>query len=409
MNAETACDALIQNARLLTMAQGSATQVMSDAVVAWREGRIIFAGPKSELPSVLSGPHTVHYNADGNLVTPGLIDCHTHLVFAGDRATEFERRLEGVSYEEITKQGGGIRSTVTATRQTSEAGLFDESLTRARVLMAQGVSSIEIKSGYGLDLETERKMLRVARQIGKKLGLTVRTTYLAAHAVPPEFTGRADAYIDAVCEWMAVLQQEGLIDAVDGFCEGIGFSPAQIHRVFACAKGLGLPVKLHADQLSNLGGAALTAEFAGLSADHVEYTDAAAVARMQQAGTVAVLLPGAFHCLREQQRPPIAKFRELGVPMAVATDMNPGTSPLLSLPLAMSMACTHFNLTPMEALAGVTTHAATALGLTDCGQIKTGYRADIILWPFKNAADLSYWLPAPAPRAIFIAGKNIEQ
>src|SRR5690606_26212334 len=327
-------------------------------------------------------------------------------VFAGDRAVEFERRLQGVSYEQIAREGGGILSTVRATRAAGEAGLLAASLPRARALLADGVTTVEIKSGYGLDLGSERAMLRVARRIGEDLGSDVRTTYLAAHALPPEFAGRSDDYIDAVCEWLPRLHGEGLVDAVDAFCEGIGFSPAQVRRVFEAARGLGLPVKLHADQLSDLGGAALAAEFGGLSADHIEYSSEDAVRAMAAAGTVAVLLPGAFHVLRETRQPPVAQLRAQAVPMAVATDLNPGTSPLQSLRLAMSLACTHFRLTPEEALRGASVNAARALGLHDRGRLLPGQRADFVQWDIAHPAELAYWLGGSPVHAVHIAGTH---
>jgi imidazolonepropionase len=351
---------------------------------------------------------------DGGWIAPGLIDCHTHLVFAGDRAHEFELRLQGAAYEAIARAGGGIVSTVRAVREASEDALLAQSLPRAQALLRDGVTTLEIKSGYGLNFENERKMLRVAKRIGEHLGIAVRTTYLAAHALPPEFCGDnasstqrsgADAYIDAAVEWLAPLHAEGLVDAVDAFCEGIGFSPAQTRRMFEAAQALGLPVKLHADQLSDLGGAALVAEFGGLSADHVEYTGEAAVRAMAAAGTVAVLLPGAFHCLRETRKPPIDAFRRHGVAMAVSTDCNPGTSPLLSLRLAMSLACTHFGLTPEESLRGATAHAAHALGLRDRGILRPGLRADFAHWRVRRPAELSYWLGGEPAQAVFVGGR----
>ena len=389
----TTWDGLLLNARLATLRPELGPYgAIENAAIGWKDGVITFAGPTSELSDSPERLATRVANAKGSWITPGLIDCHTHLVFAGNRAPESERRLQGVSYEQIAREGGGILSTVTATRACSEDELFAESLPRARALAADGVTAMEIKSGYGLDFESERKMLRVARRLGRELGMTVRTTYLGAHALPPEFVGRADDYVAAVCEWMQSLHGERLIDAVDAFCEKIAFSPAQTRRVFEAAQGLGLPVKLHADQLSDLGGAALCAQFGGLSADHLEYTDVAAVRAMANAGTVAVLLPGAFHVLRESKLPPIDAFRECGVAMAVATDLNPGTSPLLSLRLAMAMACTHFRLTPEEALRGATVHAAKALGLDDRGELRVGQRADFVQWRIRHPSELSYWL-----------------
>ena len=343
----------------------------------------------------------------GGLLTPGLVDCHTHLVFGGHRAAEFEQRLQGASYEEIARSGGGIVSTVRATRAADEESLFAQSLPRARALLADGATTLEIKSGYGLDLDGERRMLRVARRIGQSLGVDVRTTFLGAHAVPPEFAGRAEAYIDAVCQWLPRLHGEGLVDAVDAFAERIGFTPAQTRRVFEAARALGLPVKLHADQLSDGEGAALVAAFGGLSADHVEHTSAAGVRAMAEAGTVAVLLPGAFHVLRETRLPPLAEFRARHVAMAVATDCNPGTSPLLSLRQAMQLACTHFRLTPEEALRGATVNGARALGLDDRGALRAGLRADFVRWRVRQPAELCYWLGGRLAAAVYAGGRQV--
>jgi imidazolonepropionase len=398
-------DGLLLDARLATLRDDlGAYGAIDDGVLAWKEGLIAWAGPRAELPGEPEALARRVESAQRRWITPGLIDCHTHLVFAGDRAVEFERRLQGASYEQIAREGGGILSTVRATRAAGEAGLLLASLPRARALLADGVTTLEIKSGYGLDFDSERAMLRVARRIGEELGIEVRTTYLAAHALPPEFAGRADDYIAAACEWLPKLHAEGLVDAVDAFCEGIGFSPAQVRRLFETARGLGLPVKLHADQLSDLGGAALAAEFGGLSADHIEYTGEDAVKAMAAAGTVAVLLPGAFHVLRETRLPPIAALREQAVPMAVATDLNPGTSPLQSLRLAMSLACTHFRLTPEEALRGATVNAARALGLHDRGRLVPGQRADFVQWDIQHPAELAYWLGGATAHAVHVGG-----
>jgi len=344
--------------------------------------------------------------AHGAWITPALIDCHTHLVFAGNRSREFEQRLLGTSYEEIARAGGGILSTVRNTRAASEDALFEHSLPRARALVSDGVATIEIKSGYGLDLENETKMLRVARRIGGELGITVRTTFLGAHALPGEFAQDADGYIGACCFWLRELHDLGLVDAVDAFCEGIGFSLEQVRVVFEAARALGLPVKLHADQLSDLEGARLVAEFGGLSADHLEYSNANAVQAMAASGTVAVLLPGAFHVLRETRLPPVQALRDAGVPMAVSTDLNPGTSPLQSLRLAMSLACTHFRLSPAEALRGATAHAAKALGLDDRGMLRVGLRADLALWDVEHPSELSYWLGGNPLRALVVGGQQ---
>ncbi|QDH69540.1 imidazolonepropionase [Marilutibacter alkalisoli] len=398
-------DGLITGISLATL-DGAGYGEIPDAALGWQNGRIVYVGPRADLPAPEDTLADQVIEASG-WITPGLVDCHTHVVFAGDRAREFEMRLQGESYEAIARAGGGILSTVRAVRAASEDELLAQSLPRAKALVADGVTTLEIKSGYGLDLANERKMLRVARRIGEVLGIEVRTTYLAAHALPPEFSDDADGYIDAVLEWLPMLHGEGLIDAVDAFCEGIGFTPAQTRRVFEAAHTHGLPVKLHADQLSDLGGAGLVAEFDGLSADHVEYTSAESVQAMAGHGTVAVLLPGAFHVLRETKLPPLDAFREHGVPMAVATDCNPGTAPLLSLRQAMQLACTHFRLTPEEALRGATVHAARALGLDDRGVLKVGARADFVLWDIGHPAELGYWLGGRLCLGVFAGGRLI--
>jgi imidazolonepropionase len=380
--------------------------IIEGGAVGWKDGLLAFVGPRAALPGDAGSLADDVLSAGGGWITPALIDCHTHLVFAGNRAEEFEQRLQGASYEQIARQGGGIVSTVRQTRAASDEVLFEQSLPRAMALVTDGVATIEIKSGYGLDLANERKMLRVARRIGAELGITVRTSFLGAHALPPEFAGRGDEYIEVVCECLRILHGEGLVDAVDAFCEGIGFSAAQTRRVFEVARSLGLPIKLHADQLSDLGGAALVAEFGGLSADHLEYSSDEAVKAMARSGTVAVLLSGAFHVLRESKLPPIGALREHGVAMAVATDLNPGTSPLQSLRLAMSLACTHFRLTPEEALRGATVHAATALGLHDRGTLAVGKRADLAQWRISHPSELSYWLGGDALQRLFVAGKR---
>jgi imidazolonepropionase len=401
-----AADALLENARLCTLAGDDGYGLVDDGVLAWSDGRIAYAGPAATLPDALQAIHRI--DAGGALVTPGLIDCHTHLVFAGNRADEFEQRLHGVDYAEIARAGGGILSTVRATRAADADELLAVSMPRAAALLADGVTTVEIKSGYGLEAETEARMLRVARRIGTRLGIDVRTTFLGAHALPPEYAGDADRYIDAVCrDWLPALAAEGLVDAVDAFCEGIGFSAAQTRRVFEAARALELPVKLHADQLSDLGGAGLVAEFDGLSADHVEYTSSASVAAMAAAGTVAVLLPGAFYALRETRLPPIDAFRAHRVPMAIATDLNPGTAPLLSLRLALNFACTLFRLTPVEALRGVTVNAARALGLADRGRLLPGLRADFALWPLQHPAEFAYWIGGSGPRRVFVGGHEV--
>lgn len=405
-SADTRWDGLIAGAALATLDADAGYGAIEDGAVGWRDGVLSYVGPRSGLPG---SPETLARDvieADGGWITPGLVDCHTHLVFAGDRAGEFEQRLQGASYEQIARAGGGIVSTVRATRAADEEQLLAQSLPRAQALLADGATTIEIKSGYGLDYDNERKMLRVARRIGETLGIGVRTTFLGAHALPPEFAGDADAYIDRVCEWLPRLNGEGLVDAVDAFCERIGFDSAQTRRVFEAARALGLPVKLHADQLSDGQGAALVAEFGGLSADHVEHTSLDGVRAMAEQGTVAVLLPGAFHVLRETKLPPLDEFRARHVPMAVATDCNPGTSPLQSLRLAMSLACTHFKLTPEEALRGATVHAARALGLQDRGALRVGMRADFAHWAINQPAELCYWLGGNPLRSVYTAGKR---
>lgn len=354
--------------------------------VAIGAGRILYAGPEEGLTH--DGPRR---DLEGRVLTPALIDCHTHLVYGGHRAAEFALRLEGASYEAIARAGGGIVSTVRATRAASEAALYAQALPRLKALMAEGVSTIEIKSGYGLDIETELKMLRVARRLGREMPVRVVTSFLGAHTVPETHKGMPDVYLTDIClPALRAAATEGLVDAVDGFCEGIAFTPAQIARVFDAAKALNLPVKLHAEQLSNLGGTALAARYGALSADHVEYASDEDARLMAAAGTVAVLLPGAFYALRETQVPPVAAFRAHNVPMAVASDANPGTSPLTSLLLAMNMACTLFRLTPDEALRGTTEHAARALGLADCGRLAPGLRADLAVWDIEDPAELAY-------------------
>ncbi len=346
------------------------------------------------------------HDLGGALVTPGLIDCHTHLVYGGDRAREFELRLEGATYEEIARAGGGIRSTVAATRAASDAELHASAAGRAAVLMAEGVTTLEVKSGYGLSLLDEARMLRTARRLGRELPLTVRTTCLAAHALPPEFDGRADAYIDAVCDWLPALHAEGLVDAVDAFCDRIGFTAAQTRRVFEAAQRLGLPVKLHAEQLSDQGGAELAAGFQALSCDHLEHASADGIAAMSRVGTVAVLLPGAYYFLRETKQPPLQALREAGVPIAIATDHNPGSSPGLSLLLMLSMACTFFRMTPEEALRGATVHAARALGLADRGTLAAGQRADFVVWDLQHANELAYWYGRNPCRRVVAGGSE---
>jgi imidazolonepropionase len=401
-------DHLLLDCRLVTLADARGYGLIPDAAVGWRDGRIAFAGPMHDLPGK---PETLAHACEsvrGALVTPGLVDCHTHLVFAGERANEFEMRLNGESYEAIARAGGGILSSVRATRASSEDELFEQSLPRARGLLHDGATTLEIKSGYGLDLDTEMKMLRVARRIGETLGITVRTTFLGLHALPPEFGGRRADFVAAVCdEWLPAVAQAGLADAVDAFCEGIAFTPDEVRRCFERARELDLPVKLHADQLSDLGGAALAASFGGLSADHLECAGAGAVEAMAQAGTVAVLLPGSFYALRETRMPPIDALRRHAVPMAVATDLNPGTSPLRSLRLAMNMACTLFRLTPEEALRGATVNAARALGLRDRGRLVADRRADLVVWDAREPAELAYWIGGELAARVFAGGVEI--
>ncbi len=392
------------HARIATML-GSDLGLIEDGALAERDGAIVWVGPMSEIPSELSSAEKHH--CDGALLTPGLIDCHTHLVFAGNRADEFEMRLNGASYEDIARQGGGIFSTVRATRDASEEALLEQSEARLHTLISEGVTTLEIKSGYGLNIETELKMLRVARKLGERNAVSIKTTFLGAHALPPEFSGRADTYVDWVCdEMLPAVMAEGLADAVDVFCENIGFTITQTRRVFEAARRHGLPVKLHAEQLSDQQGAMLAAEYDALSADHLEYLDAGGVSAMAKAGTVAVLLPGAFYFLREKQVPPIAALREHGVPMAVASDLNPGTSPIVSLHANMHMAATLFRLTPNEVLRGVTVNAARALGVQgDRGVLAAGKRADFCVWDTDTAAELCYWMGGVKPKLVVFGGK----
>ena len=381
--------------------------LIEDAALVLDGEFVRWVGPRSELPVELRARCQQQHDAAGALITPGLIDCHTHLVYAGDRAREFELRLNGATYEEIARSGGGIASTVRATRAASAEALQAQSRVRLQALLAQGVTTVEIKSGYGLALESERRMLQVARALGRELSVSVCTTFLGAHAVPPEFAGRSDDYVDTLLAMLPQLHAEGLVDAVDAFCEGIGFSPAQTRRVFAAAQALGLPVKLHAEQLSDSGGAALAAGFQALSCDHLEWLSEQGAAAMAVAGTVAVLLPGAFYFLRETRLPPLALLRQHGVPLAIATDCNPGSSPCSSLLLMLNMACTLFRMTPEEALAGVTRHAARALGLSDRGVIAPGKRADLVLWDVRHPAELSYAIGANPHRQTIFGGQAL--
>lgn len=381
-------------------------EVIEDAALAWRDSVITYFGPQSDLPDALRVPDAIDGGA--RLLTPALIDCHTHLVFAGNRADEFATRLRGVSYKDIAQAGGGIMSSVRQTAAASVEQLVATALPRARALAREGVATIEIKSGYGLSLAAERAMLQAATELGKLTGLQVKRTYLALHALPPEAksdSARRATWIAGVCcEWLPALVQEGLVDAVDAFCEGIAFSPEEVRQLFIAARNLGVPVKLHAEQLSNLGGAALAAEFGALSADHLEYLDDAGIAAMHTAGTTAVLLPAAFYCLKETKLPPIAGLRAAGVAMAVASDCNPGTSPQFSLRLAMHQACTLFGLSIEEALCATTVNAAKALGLNDRGQLKAGLRADFALWPVAHPAELVYWL-GDVSAALWVGGR----
>jgi imidazolonepropionase len=410
MSQDERWDGLFLGARLATLRDDVEAPygAIKDGALAWHRGRIVFAGHRADLPGTPAALAAQVLSAEGDWITPGLIDCHTHVVFGGERAGEFEQRLQGASYEQIARAGGGIVSSVRATRAANEDELFAASLPRARAMRADGVTTLEIKSGYGLDTASEAKMLRVARRIGRELGIEVRTAFLGAHALPPEFAGRADEYIEQVCsEMLPAVAAEGLADAVDAFCEGIGFSPTQTRRVFDAARKHGLPVKLHADQLSDLGGAGLVAEYGGLSADHVEHTSDAGARALARSGGVAVLLPGAFLCLRETKLPPLDAFRAHGVPLAVATDCNPGTSPLLSLRLAMNLACTLFRLTPEESLRGAIVHAARALGLGDRGTLAVGQRADFVRWAVSRPAELSYWLGGELARSVYCGGRQV--
>jgi len=383
------------------------TDTAGGGAVAVEGERIVWTGPVAALPSSASA--AVTWSAGGRVVTPGLVDCHTHLLFGGDRSGEWEQRLAGAGYEAIAAGGGGIGATVRATRAASDGELLDGAATRAAALAAGGVTTVEVKSGYGLDLDTELRMLRLARRVPERVPVDVVTTFLGAHTVPPEFGGDADAYVAFVCdEVLPAVAAEGLADAVDGFCERIAFSAAQLDRILTAATGLGLPVKLHADQLSDGGGAALAARHRALSADHLEHTSPDGVAAMAAAGTVAVLLPGAAYVLRDDAVPPVDALRRAGVPMAVATDCNPGTSPLVSLPLAMHLACTRFGLTVAEAIAGATEHAARALGLAgEAGVIAPGARADLVAWDADHAAQLVYWVGLDPVAAVVKRGRFV--
>ncbi len=399
-------DTLWRNARIATMANTAEPYgTIANGVLAAKDGKIVWLGPAREAPGFKTD---TQIDLQGRWITPGLIDCHTHIVFGGNRAGEFELRLQGASYEQISRSGGGIVATVAATREADERELLAASAVRLDRLIAEGVTMIEIKSGYGLDTDSEAKMLRVARRLGTLRDIKVLTTFLGAHALPPEAEGDKDRYLDRVCqEQLPFVAGQGLADAVDAFCEGIAFSAQQTARVFAAAKALGLPVKLHADQLSDQGGAALAARYRALSADHLEYANETGIQAMAEAGTVAVLLPGAFYYLRDTHPPPVELLRRHRVPMAVATDCNPGSSPLTSLLLAMNMACTLFRLTPEEALAGVTTHAARALGqATRVGGLRAGQSCDLAIWDIEHPAELAYAMGSNPLHARVVGGRT---
>ncbi|AVJ20536.1 MULTISPECIES: imidazolonepropionase [Pseudomonas] len=396
---------LWQHCHVATMANGKYS-IIEDAAMVTAGSLIEWVGPRSQAPTA---DYAQVHDLRGAWVTPGLIDCHTHTVFGGNRSGEFEQRLEGVSYAEIAAKGGGIASTVRATRAASEDELFLSAEKRLRSLLRDGVTTVEIKSGYGLDLANERKMLRVARRLGEALPVSVRATCLAAHALPPEYKDRADDYIEHICSQMLpALAAEGLVDAVDAFCEYLAFSPEQVERVFKVAQQLGLPVKLHAEQLSSLHGSSLAARYHALSADHLEFMTEEDAIAMAAAGTVAVLLPGAFYFLRETQLPPMDALRKHGVKIAIASDLNPGTSPALSVRLMLNMACTLFRMTPEEALAGATQHAATALGLGDThGSLEVGKVADFVAWQIDRPADLAYWLGGELDKRVVRHGVDV--
>jgi imidazolonepropionase len=406
----TTWDLMVVNAAVATMdpARPGPYGLVADGAVGVADGRVAWIGPTADLTPGTGAARSI--DAAGALVTPGLVDCHTHLVFGGDRVAEFEARLSGASYEELARRGAGIASTVAATRAAGEDELVATAVHRAEHLLGDGVTTVEIKSGYGLDLETERRMLAAARRVGHELPQRVRTTFLGAHTVPEEYRGRADAYIDLVCgDMVPALAAAGLADAVDAFCEHIAFSPEQVTRVFDAARRHGLPVKLHADQLSDGGGAALAASFGALSADHLEHTPPAGVRALAAAGTVAVLLPGATHTLGERARPPVAALRTAGVPLAVSTDANPGTSPLLSLRLACNLACTLLGLTPAEALAGVTRNAARALGLAGrAGILAVGAVGDLVVWDAGQPAELVYWMGGRLANTVVVSGEVVR-
>jgi imidazolonepropionase len=394
---------LWRHARLATMTTDRPWGWIDDGALLADGDTLRWVGADAALPAGLAGAE--EHDLGGAVVTPGLVDCHTHLVYAGQRAREFEQRLQGATYEDLARAGGGIRSTVSATRAATDGTLFTLARGRLQALMAEGVTTVEIKSGYGLSFEHEARCLRVARRLGREHAATVRTTYLAAHALPPEYDGRPDDYVDALAEWLPALHAEGLVDAVDAFCDTIGFSPAQTRRVFDAARRLGLPVKLHAEQLSDQGGARLACEHRALSCDHLEHLSPDGVRAMAESGAVAVLLPGAYYFLRETKPPPVQALREAGVPMAIATDHNPGSAPTLSLLLMLNMACTLFRLTPEEALRGATLHGARALGLEQThGSLEAGKRADFAVWDVEHPNELAYWFGRNPCRRVVAGG-----
>jgi len=404
MNQQRSCEHLWYGADIVTMRDGR-YNIIENGAIAVDGQQIVWIGPYEEARHFNAGRTT---DFGGGIVTPGLIDCHTHLVFGGDRSHEFEQRLNGVSYSEIAAAGGGILSTVRATRESSLAQLVGSARRRLNMLLAEGVTTVEIKSGYGLDIASELRMLQAIRQLGQQVPAQIQATCLAAHAVPPEYKDRPDEWVEVICrDLLPQVAAEKLADAVDAFCEYLAFSPAQVERVFRAAQRLGMPVKLHAEQLSSLGGGALAAGFNALSADHLEYATEADAAAMAESGTVAVLLPGAFYLLRETQVPPVALFRQYQVPMALASDANPGTSPALSLRLMLNMGCTLFGMTPEEALAGVTLNGARALGLAATqGSLEPGKLADFVHWPLARPAELVYWLGGQLPCRVIFRGEE---
>lgn len=403
-------DSLWTNVHLAAMTETGPYGMVKDGAMAIAGDKIAWIGKRIDLPTDFESRADKVYDGQNGWITPGLVDCHTHLVYAGSRAREFELRLQGSTYEEIARQGGGIRSTVSATREANEQSLFDQSVPRLQTLMQEGVTTVEIKSGYGLDLETELRILRVARKLGEKFPVTIVPTYLGAHALPPEFEGRSDDYIDFVCHTvMPEVAAQKLADSVDAFCESIGFTPGQTERVFMTAKKMGLTVKLHAEQLSDLQGAELAARYGALSAEHLEYVSEEGIKAMAASGTVAVLLPGAFYFLRETRVPPIDLFQRYRVPMALGTDCNPGSSPTTSLLLMLNMACTLFRMTPEEALAGVTRNGARALGLQDrIGTLEPGKDADFVVWDISEPAELAYRIGFNPLRQVVRHGELIK-